>query len=280
MTGATDWRGRVGDVWAQEHARTERAFAAIATALNAVIAAVAPDGGTAVDLGCGVGGTTRALATARPGLRVTGIDLSSALIAVAEERTRAAGESPRFLAGDVVDLVPTLAPIDLLVSRHGLMFFADPVAAFAALRAAATPDAPLVFSCFASRDANVWVTAPERALGLSPPVGAQYSPGPFGLADAAFTRALLDESGWTEIAMRPALVPYVVGAGPRPIEDALDFYRRIGPLAAILSASSPPDGDRIEEKLRSLFASRIQGDAVTFSAAIWIVTARAGKEAR
>ncbi|MEH3123823.1 MAG: class I SAM-dependent methyltransferase [Sphingomonas phyllosphaerae] len=279
MTGATDWRGRVGDVWAQEHARTERAFAGIASVLNAAIVAAAPDHGAAIDLGCGIGSTTQALSAARPALRVTGIDLSPALIAVAEEQATTAGGAPRFLAGDAVELVQTLAPLDLLVSRHGLMFFADPLAAFAALRAAAAPRAPLVFSCFASRDANEWVTAPEAAVGLSPLADAGYSPGPFALSDGAFTRALLEESGWTEIAITPACVPYVVGAGVRPVEDALDFYRRIGPLAAMLASALPADRERIETRLRNLFAMRIQRDAVTFSAAIWIVTARAGKEA-
>ena len=278
MTGAADWSGRVGDVWAAEYARTERAFSATAAALGAAMATVAPVSGHAVDLGCGVGGTTLALAAARPVLQVTGIDLSSALIEVARWRVGEAAAAPAFVVGDVLQVLPTLAPLDLLVSRHGLMFFADPVAGFSVLRAATALDAPLVFSCFAARSENEWVTVPERTLGLSPRVEGAYAPGPFALADATFTRALLHQSGWTDVQLRLHRVDYVVGSGIDPVEDALAFYRRIGPLASLLSTASPAERQSLETRLRDVLASRIRDGAVTFSAAIWIITARAGKE--
>lgn len=289
MTSATDWRGRVGDVWAEEHARTERAFGGIAAALDAAIGLVAPRAGAAADLGCGVGGTTLALAARRPALRITGIDLSPALIAIARRRAfqetgaRARRGAPAadatFVVGDAVQVLPTLAPLDLLVSRHGLMFFADPFAAFAALRAAAAPRAPLVFSCFPPRSANDWVTAPEAALSVMPSAASGYAPGPFALGDEAFIRALLDRGGWEEARIDRLSVDYAVGAGADPVGDALAFYRRVGPLASLLAAGDPADRARHEAALRELFAARIRDGAVTFSATIRIVTARAGKEA-
>lgn len=278
MTGAADWKGRVGDVWAAEYVRTERAFSAIATALDAAIASVAPDMGRAADLGCGVGGTTLALAAARPMMQVTGIDLSPALISTARRRAGEAACAPTYVIGDVLHVLPTLAPVDLLVSRHGLMFFADPVAAFSALRTAMVPGEPLVFSCFAARAANEWVTAPERALALPAPVESGYAPGPFALADATFTRALLRQGGWNDVQLLPQRVDYVVGSGSDPVEDALDFYRRIGPLASLLSKASPVERQRLELRLRDVLSSRIRDGAVTFSAGIWIITARAGKD--
>lgn len=289
MTGAADWRGRVGDVWAEEHARTERAFAGIAAALGAAMAAAAPLEGRAADLGCGVGGTALALAALRPRLSITGIDLSPALIAVARERVaRAARAEPEreadaaaasFVVGDVLQELPVLAPFDLLVSRHGLMFFAEPVTAFVALRAAAAPGAPLVFSCFAERARNDWVTAPEAVVGVTAEREAGYAPGPFALADETFVRTLLDRSGWQDVRLAQRRVAYQVGAGENPVEDALAFYRHVGPLASLLAASQPADRVRREAALRDLFATRIRDGAVTFSAAISIVTARAGKEA-
>lgn len=278
MTSATDWRGRVGDVWAAEYARTERAFTEIAAALDKAIAAVAPRSGRAADLGCGVGGTTLALAAARPALRVTGIDLSPALIAVARRRAGEGAGNAAFVVGDVLDVLPTLAPLDLLMSRHGLMFFADPAAAFGTLHAVAAPGAPLVFSCFAARADNEWVIAPAQALGLGSPVANDYAPGPFALGDEAFTRALLHRSGWTDVQMAHQRVDYRVGSAPDPVEDALDFYRRLGPLASMLAAAHPVERERLEARLRDVLATRIRDDAVTFSAAIWIITARAGKE--
>ncbi|MFK3888367.1 class I SAM-dependent methyltransferase [Sphingomonas sp. NPDC079357] len=286
MTNAADWRGRVGDVWAEEYVRTERAFSGIAAALDVAIDAIAPQIGRAADLGCGVGSTTFAVAAARPGLRITGIDLSAALIAVARRRAemitngaeRSEAGAVTFATGDVVPLLPTLAPLDLLVSRHGLMFFDDPVPAFAALRAASVTGAPLIFSCFAARTENDWLVTPRNALGLSQPIVDGYEPGPFAFADGEFVRALLDQGGWDDVQITRQRVDYPVGGGMDPIESALDFYRRIGPLAPFLAASQAPDRARHETMLRDLFASRIQGGMVTFSAAIQIVTARAGKE--
>ncbi|VXD03633.1 class I SAM-dependent methyltransferase [Sphingomonas sp. 8AM] len=194
--------------------------------------------GRAADLGCGIGDTTLALAATQPGLRVTGIDLSPALIAIARARAvpdagagmdrKGVPAAATFVVGDVLKVLPTLVPLDLLVSRHGLMFFTDPASAFVALRATVTPGAPLVFSCFAPRAENEWVTAPESAVGQMSPTAEGYAP---------------------------------------------------GPLAALLAASHPSDRAQQEAALLDLFATRIREGAVTFSAAIRIVTARAGKEA-
>lgn len=278
VTGAADWRGRVGDTWAAEHARTERAFAGIAAALDKEIGHHAPVRGRAADLGCGVGSTALALAAARPGLRVTGIDLSPALVAVARDRAGAAG--PAFVAGDVVEVLPALAPLDLLVSRHGVMFFADPRAGFSALRRAVVPGGALVFSCFRERAANDWVVEVERVLELeqAPAAAPGYAPGPFALGNRVLLEAVLADAGWRDVAVRACDVDYVVGGGAAPVADALSFYRRIGPVAALLAAADTVTRARYEARLRDLFARRIHGGSVTFSAAIWIVSARRRKE--
>ncbi|WP_339347928.1 class I SAM-dependent methyltransferase [uncultured Sphingomonas sp.] len=174
MTGAQDWRGRVGETWAAEYRRTERAFSAIAQALDLTVAQHAPDKGRAVDIGCGAGSTAIALARARPDMTVTGIDLSVPLLSVAQSR---AGGIPRlqFVAGDARELLPSMAPLDLLVSRHGVMFFDDPVAGFADMARAARAGAPLVFSCFRSRIENDWSGAVDRVLGQRHPPTAMRS---------------------------------------------------------------------------------------------------------
>ena len=276
MTDAAAWRGRVGEVWAREHARTERAFAGVAAVLDHAILRHAPERGRAADIGCGVGSTTLALAAARPGLHVTGIDLSPALLAVARERGGVGG--PAFVAGDVEAVLPTLAPLDLLVSRHGVMFFADPVAGFAALRRSVAFGAPLVFSCFRPRADNEWATTVDAALDIA--VSARddvYAPGPFALSDEARLRAVLAAAGWTDVDATAHDVAYAVGGGAAPIEDALDFYRSIGPAASVLAAASAGERGRIEARLRDLFAARIHSGTITFTAATWVVSAHAGK---
>jgi SAM-dependent methyltransferase len=276
VTDAAAWIGRVGAAWAQEHARTERAFAGVAAVLDAAIAARAPERGQAVDVGCGVGSTALALAAARPRLDVTAVDLSEALLGAA--RLRDVEGRVRFVAGDVCEVAPGIAPLDLLVSRHGVMFFADPLASFGALRASAAPGAPLVFSCFRARGENDWASSVDAALGIVRPESGDYVPGPFAFAGRAFVTDLLTRAGWMEVALQPHDVAYTVGVGADAVGAALAFYRRIGPAASVLAAADVNERATLEARLADLFAARIRNDAVTFTAAIWVVTARAQKE--
>ncbi len=278
MTDAAAWRGRVGGTWAEEHARTERALAGVGAVLDAAIAVQAPEQGSAVDLGCGAGSTALALATARPRLKVSGIDLSEPLLTVA--RARDVDNRVRFVAGDVLDVVPGMAPLDLLVSRHGVMFFADPHAGFSTLRRSAVAGATLIFSCFRARGENDWAAALDATLGIVRPANGGYEPGPFAFADRGFVTDLLTRAGWSAVDMQPHDVDYVVGAGAGadPIAEALAFYRRIGPAASVLAELETGERAKLEARLGDLFATRIRNGAVTFTAAIWVVTAYAQKE--
>jgi SAM-dependent methyltransferase len=287
MTSGGDWSARVGATWAAEWRRTERAFGDVARLLDDAIVAVAPENGIAADVGCGVGSTALALAAARPGLHVTGIDLAAPLTAIARERAavvaphtvRGAGGDRRvdFLVGDAAALLPTLAPLDLIVSRHGVMFFDDPVTSFAAMARAARPGASLVFSCFRAREENDWATALDAAVGVLPRSTGAYAPGRFGLADHALTQNVLAAAGWIGATATRHDVRYVVGAGDDPIADALAFFRRIGPAASALAAAAPEERAAIERRIVAALAARIREGTVAFTAAIWIWVARAGK---
>ncbi|TCP32777.1 class I SAM-dependent methyltransferase [Sphingomonas sp. BK235] len=287
MTSGADWSARVGATWAAEWQRTERAFADVAEVLDSAIASVAPDSGRAADVGCGVGSTALALAAARPGLFVSGIDLAAPLVAIARERTAVlaphtggGAEGDRrvdFLVGDAAALLPTLAPLDLIVSRHGVMFFDDPVTSFAAMARAARSGAPLVFSCFRTRGENDWATALDAAAGVSPRSTGAYAPGPFGLADHALTQDVLAAAGWRGATATRHDLRYVVGAGDDPAGDALAFFRRIGPAASVLAAAAPEERAAIERRIVAALAPRIRDGAVAFTAAIWIWVAHAGE---
>lgn len=287
MTSGADWSARVGATWAAERQRTERAFADVAKVLDEAIMAVAPENGRAADIGCGAGSTALALAAARPRLRVTGVDLAAPLVAVARERAGAFAGDPDgradgdrrldFLHGDADALLPTLAPLDLIVSRHGVMFFDAPVTSFAAMARAARPGAPLVFSCFRTREENDWATALDVAVGVSPRSTGAYAPGPFGLADRALTQNVLAAAGWLGATATRHDVRYVVGAGDDPIADALAFFRGIGPAASVLGAAPPDERAAIERRIEAALAPRIRDGAVAFTAAIWVWVARAGE---
>ena len=307
MTAAQDWTGRVGDVWAAEWRRTDRSLADLSRHLDAAIAAAAPAGRfRAFDIGCGAGATSLALAKARPDAEIIAVDLSDPLVAVAKQRANVlpsldregsgVGRLPQahpskedntaptpplpgrgaanlsFLPGDALNLATEHAPFDLLYSRHGVMFFADPVAAFTTLRRSAAPGARIVFTCFRDWTANAFTADPLAALDLPPP---QTGPGPFAFADRDRVAAVLTAAGWRDSTATPIDFTYRAGAGPDPIGDALDFLQRIGPAASALRGMA--DGERAEaiDRLRGVIERYRVADTVDFPAAAWLWSATA-----
>lgn len=270
MTTGSDWQGRVGDVWADEWQRTDRSFAGLAPALNAAILNAAPEAGLAIDIGCGAGATAIALAEARPGLTIEGVDLSPALIATASARGRSCANLA-FRVGDSQALGARSA--QLLFSRHGVMFFDDPVAAFASLRATLAPGGRLVFSCFRAPADNPWATL--IGTGSADPAPG-YVPGPFAFADADFVTELLRRGGWRDIATTPVDYAYIAGAGDDAVADACSFFSRVGPVSRALATAEPPARAQMLAALESALADRCRDNAVTFPAAAWIWTAANG----
>ena len=273
MTGAYDWRGDIGDVWAEEWRRTDRTLAPVNQALIAEIKAKAGATPHILDIGCGAGATSLALADAHPGARITGLDLSEALIAVA--RLRAGNRARlRFEAGDAATWSPAEAGFDLIVSRHGVMFFDDPVGAFANLHALGRPGARLVFSCFRDRRDNEWVRAmrpvferfaPEALAAPEPPAG------PFAFADPARIESILREAGFAPPDIAPLDFDFTVGAGENPVADAVGYFRRVGPFAAMLRTLEQAAGEAATDLLAAIAADHESEGRVTFGAAAWIV---------
>jgi SAM-dependent methyltransferase len=277
MTDASDWTGNVGDVWAQEWRRTDRGFAAFAPQLDAAILRAAPVGAfRALDVGCGAGATCQALATARPDGEVIGVDLSAGLVAVAEARVTLA--NLRFLVDDATSAAAALAPVDLYLSRHGVMFFDDPVGAFAAFARHAAPGARLVFSCFAERRANRFAADLLAALGHDGEAPAGDERGPFAFADPARVDAILTAAGWTGHAERVDF-SYRVGAGDDPVADALAFFRRIGPTAPLLRNAPATERAAMEQAVAEACERRLRDGAVDFPAAAWIWSATLSRSA-
>ncbi|GAA0315710.1 methyltransferase domain-containing protein [Sphingomonas oligophenolica] len=274
---ASEWSGPVGDVWATEWQRTDRSFAGLAPRLNAAaIAAVAGiDAPAIVDIGCGAGATSLALAAALPAARICGIDISPGLTAIAATR---AADLPnlRFATGPVEALVGDQAPVDLFVSRHGVMFFADPIAAFAAIRGAAAPAGRLVFSCFRDAALNPWASELLAAvLGGPQPVPAGYAPGPFAFADPDFVTPLLEAAGWCDVRAISVDYNYCAGEGADPIADALDLFSRIGPTARAIKAADPAERGAMLDRMADVLHRHRSGDTVDFPAAAWLWSAQA-----
>ena len=274
MTEARDWAGRVGGTWAAEWQRTDRSFGDLAARLNAAILAGAPETGRALDIGCGAGATSLALAAARPRLAVTSADLSAEMLAVARERGAGLANLD-FVEGDVLAVAAKRAPLDLMVSRHGVMFFADPIAAFAALHAAAAPGARLVFSCFRQPGENRWASEIAAAVTGSPPAPREGAPGPFAFADRDRVANILAAAGWSAAAAEPVDYANRAGAGGDPVADAVSFFTRIGPAAPLLRDLPPAAREAALARIAAVCEKHRAGDAVDFPAAAWLWTARA-----
>ncbi len=278
MTTAYDWTGRIGDVWAAEWRRTDRSFTNLTPHLNAaILSAASPQTRKIIDIGCGAGATTLATAQALPTAQITGIDLSPTLIEIAKHRAKTQTNAS-FECADITAAAPNHAPIDLYVSRHGVMFFADPVAAFTTLAEAAAPDATLVFSCFANRAANRWATEIITATGGDASGPTSTAPGPFAFANPTYVATILEKSGWHVASPQRVDFAYRAGEGADPVADAVDYFRRIGPAASAIRDAAPEERDRHIARLTQVCDRYRSGDTVEFPAAAWIWTARKSSE--
>ena len=272
MTSAGDWEGSVGTNWAAEWRRTDRSFSALTPRLLAALAEI--PAARILDIGCGAGEIALSLARARPQAKVVGLDLSAPLLAVARSRGEGLGNL-WFEQGDAARWRDTAGRPDLLVSRHGVMFFDDPAAAFAHLSSIAAPGARLAFTCFRSPAQNAWAAEIARLLPPPPPEArpSPTAPGPFAFADPDHVRRVL--AGWRDIDLAPVDFSYVAGSGDAPVEDALAFFQRIGPAAAAIRNLPRTARASFENRLGDLVRAHLAAGQVIFPAAAWLVTATA-----
>lgn len=271
MTTGTDWREAVGRTWADNYRLTDRAFAGLTERLLARIGGC--EGKAVLDIGCGAGELSLAVARSNNSAEVVGVDVSPALVAVAGERG-AAHPNVRFEEADAGSWDPVSFRPDVLMSRHGVMFFDAPRAAFKHMRGLARPEAELIFSCFRSPRLNPWASQLAGLLEL-PAAQDPTAPGPFAFADEGHVRAILDDAGWQDVQMAEADFAYVAGVGEDPVGDALQLFSRIGPGAPALRALEPDARERALGWMRDWLAEHRSGNLVALPAAAWIVTARA-----
>ena len=161
-----------------------------------------------LDIGCGGGkAAIEATAVVQPGGRVVGADISQGMVELATSRaTQAKAKNVRFVATDVQTDKIAGGPFDLAMSQFGVMFFDDPVAAFANIRMHLKPGGRLVFACWQPMKRQKWFLGPVLAPFVPPPPPPERgkSPtGPFSLADPRATRAKLLDAGFSEVVRSP-----------------------------------------------------------------------------
>jgi SAM-dependent methyltransferase len=273
-----DWNGQSGERWVVNQARLD-AMAAVFG--EAAIEAVTPATGECVlDVGCGAGASTLALA-ACVGARgqVMGVDISEALISRA--RALAPKDLPvLFQAADASSAELPEGAFDILFSRFGVMFFDDPTGAFAHMRRALRPGGRVAFVCWRGAAENDWVRLPMGALkGILPPSAPPdpEAPGPFSFGDRARVARILTAAGFTDVAIAPFDASVSFGEGETrdaALDDAVKMTLEVGPLSRALADQSDDIRTRASAAVRAAFVGMPGERSVMIDGAAWIVMAR------
>lgn len=271
------WNEVAGPRWVEIGDRIHDQIAPIGEA--AMQRAQVASGERVLDVGCGCGQTTLELARrAGSGGRVLGIDISGPMLASARERASGAGiGNAAFLQADAQVHGFEPGSFDLLFSRFGVMFFEDPVAAFANLRTALSDAGRLCFVCWQAIQQNPWMLTPAAAAAqhveLTPPEPG--APGPFAFADADRVRGILADAGYREIECRDQSGEMAVGRG-QSLEETIEFLSQMGPAGAALREASEETRAKARSSMHTALSPFYTGDALVMRYAAWIVTARPG----
>jgi ubiquinone/menaquinone biosynthesis C-methylase UbiE len=218
-----------------------------------------------LDVGCGTGPTTRMAAVlVGPGGSVVGADVSTEMIDTASARPVPEGAAPiEGVAADVQTWSLDRAPFDVVVSRFGVMFFADPAAAFANLHALAAPGARLCVAVWAERPASpvfdlvfTTVMGELEARGIEPQDVPAASWGPFSLGDPPRVVAMVEQAGWRDVAWTPHAVRIPVGGGLVPAEAA-PIIMQVGPQRMVLLGVDEAIVAEIQAALEEVLAAHV-----------------------
>ncbi len=281
------WNGDVGQRWARNQDRMDQAFQPLTAAL--IEHAVPRRGERAADIGCGCGDLSLLLAD-RLGAegRVFAVDVSRPMLDRGRARQGTLAEASAGADRAVIDWQEADAAawpfpegaFDLLISRFGTMFFADPVQAFRNMRRALRPGGRLLMLCWRPMADNAWVAVPRAAMLQvvpAPDPAPPHVPGPFAFGDAARVGAILARAGFTGVAstaIAAALNAFATGStDAAALDDAVQFATELGPASVLLRDVDDAMRARAVAAVRAALRDRAGGGRATLDAACWLFTA-------
>jgi SAM-dependent methyltransferase len=269
------WNGPAGQRWLERQRWLDEM---LAPASEVLLERAAPRAGEVVlDIGCGGGTTSVELARrVAPGGRVVGVDVSQPLLGRARELGQ--GLPIEFSLGDATTHPFEPGRADLLFSRFGVMFFADPVRAFVNMRRGLRAGARLAFACWRHPRENPWAMVPlieaYKHVPRMPELGPE-DPGPFSFAAEQRVRRILEQAGFAAVQLDPVDLRLDL-AGGRGLDAAVEAALNTGPASRALDGQPAELRAATADSMRAALAARQVGDTVPLAAAIWIVQAVSG----
>ena len=273
---ARQWSADMGRNWVEQQAEIDDL---LAEPLNLLLRHAGLRAGERVlDIGCGTGASTlRAAGAVGPSGEVLGVDISPLMIDRAKERADAARAAHvGFLTCDAETQAFPPGRFDRAISRFGVMFFSDPVAAFRNIGRAVRPGGTLTFVAWSRVEHNPWFSIPGRIaaarFGITPAAADPHAPGPMAFADTGRVTGILSKAGLAEVE---AAVHDVLLTPPGGLRDVADLATRVGPAAGILRENNGTDDDRqaIGDDVAQAFAAFVQAGHVLVPAALTLYAA-------
>jgi SAM-dependent methyltransferase len=268
------WNGAGGQRWADRQAVQDILLQPVADLL--IERAGIKAGERVLDVGCGSGATTFAFARAVASSgHVMGIDISAPMLARARQATPP-GAPIEFVLADATVHPFEPESFDLLASRFGVMFFADPALSFANMHRAMRRSGRLIFACWQEPRRNPFFMVPLQAVyqhvPKMPPVGPE-EPGPFAFASEDRVTRILKAAGFSAIAMEPRELSLDIGVG-QGLDAAVQSGVQMGPASRALADQPPETVAAATRSVREALAPYVKGNTVPLDGAIWIVTAQ------
>ncbi|WP_069299092.1 class I SAM-dependent methyltransferase [Neptunicoccus sediminis] len=270
------WTDGAGLDWITYEAQLDALFAGVNQAL---LQAAAPQSGqTVLDIGCGTGATTREFARAvGPSGHVQGLDISTTMVEQARKSAAVADlGNVTFTCADAQTEPLPENRFDHVFSRFGVMFFANPVAAFENLRNSLTQSGQLTIACWGPFKENPWFTLPRRAatdlLGNPPPMNPR-DPGPFAFADTDYVQTILKDAGFQNFAVTTKDIPLTLQG---TAADAAELSSYIGPANSVIRAKGGTAADKAEivKATKAKLKAYEKNGTVTVPSKIHIYTAQ------
>ena len=271
-----DWAGDMGLKWLASLSLFEEMIAPIGDAL--LDRADYRDGETVIDLGCGGGATTLAIAqNVAPTGKVMGVDISPDLVAAARERAdRSGATNIAFTCADASSVALADAPYDRLFSRFGSMFFDDPISAFSHLHGLLRKGGRIDLAVWGPPRDNLWMMAMMGVVRnhIEVPPAVPRAPGPFAFEDLEYLAEIMDGSGFTDldVVAYDGLQP-VGGIGATP-EKAVEFAFNSLAVGRLLNEKSDAIREAASKELTDVFARHhVPGKGVMMPGKAWLVSA-------